>query len=88
MVAGWLFVVAGLGAMVLAIWLSRKGKELAKPVFFSWFLLAGLSLVLAWDDGLMVLYTLTIWGMSYLLASQFYRPRGIKEGVGELPSEA
>ncbi|MFQ6015294.1 MAG: hypothetical protein ACE5NP_07615 [Anaerolineae bacterium] len=68
---GLSYVPVTILAMVVALYFGSRGLRLTRTLFFAWFLLSAVSISVVAVDRTLTIYLVTLWAITYLLASTF-----------------
>jgi hypothetical protein len=83
---GLLFLPLGLLAMIVAVWLQRRGAGPARIFFLAWFVFSGASVLGAVSDRTLTTYLIAGWAALYALAASFMNQAGYRQPVVEAGS--
>jgi hypothetical protein len=83
---GLLFLPLGLPAMIVAVWLQRRGAGPSRIFFLAWFVFSGASVLGAASDRTLTTYLIAGWAALYALAASFMNQAGYRQPVVEAGS--
>ena len=83
---GLLFLPLGLLAMIVAVWLQRRGAGPVRIFFLAWFVFSGASVLGAVSDRTLTTYLIAGWAALYALAASFMNRAGYRQPVVEAGS--
>lgn len=83
---GLLFLPLGLLAMIVALWLHRRGAGPARAFFLAWFVFSGASVLGTAPDRTLTTYLIAGWAALYALAASFMNQPGYRPPVVEAAS--
>ena len=83
---GLLFLPLGLLAMIVAVWLQRRGAGPSRIFFVAWFVFSGASVLGTASDRTLTTYLIAGWAALYALAASFMNQAGFSQPVVEASS--